>query len=258
MSNGNKHSGNTRILFSLLLCCVFSVYAISLAMTERIYSLSYYHHQIGSMNYYPLFRVRSWNNGMRCMSLYILMLLEAARIIHSEIKSHFEVVPRCMCRGEYFHWRGIICHGNRKSYQGNCKENITKFALWGLKLPHFVKSQNHKTKLFSSNIFCVNENKKFNQSLVAKPENLKSIVIAEGDPLADIHSKARLWNREAILTAGKNTITVHSGHQSSMRRTCHGSGRNQWSCSTVRKYSKPYLRTFESNPRDLRTMSPYL
>ena len=24
------------------------------------------------MNYYPLFRVSSWNNGMRCMSLYIL------------------------------------------------------------------------------------------------------------------------------------------------------------------------------------------
>ena len=32
----------------------------------------YYHHQIGSMNYYPLFRVRSWNNGVRCMSFYIL------------------------------------------------------------------------------------------------------------------------------------------------------------------------------------------
>ena len=27
----------------------------------------------GSMNYYPLFRVRSWNSGMRCMSFYILM-----------------------------------------------------------------------------------------------------------------------------------------------------------------------------------------
>ena len=25
------------------------------------------------MNYYPLFRVRSWNNGMHCMSFYILM-----------------------------------------------------------------------------------------------------------------------------------------------------------------------------------------
>ena len=40
---------------------------------ENIYTLSYYHHQIGSMNYYPLLRVRSWNNGMRCMSFYILM-----------------------------------------------------------------------------------------------------------------------------------------------------------------------------------------
>ena len=39
---------------------------------ENIYTLSYYHQQIGSMNYYPLFRVRSWNNGVRCMSFYIL------------------------------------------------------------------------------------------------------------------------------------------------------------------------------------------
>ena len=48
-----------------------SVYP-SFMMMERIYALSYYHHQIGRMNYYPLFRVRSWNNGMRSMSLYIL------------------------------------------------------------------------------------------------------------------------------------------------------------------------------------------
>ena len=38
----------------------------------REYILSYYHHQIGSMNYHPLFRGRSWNNGMRSMSIYIL------------------------------------------------------------------------------------------------------------------------------------------------------------------------------------------
>ena len=54
--------------------CVFSL-PISLVMIERIYTLSYYHHQIGSMNYYPLFRVRSWNNVMRCMSPYILMYI---------------------------------------------------------------------------------------------------------------------------------------------------------------------------------------
>ena len=49
--------------------CVFSL-PISIVMIELIYILSYYHDEIGSMNY-PLFiRVRSWNNGMRCMYLY--------------------------------------------------------------------------------------------------------------------------------------------------------------------------------------------
>ena len=51
---------------------IYFIYLISLVMIERIYTLSYYHHQIGSMNYHPLFRVRSSNNGMGCMSLYIL------------------------------------------------------------------------------------------------------------------------------------------------------------------------------------------
>ena len=41
--------------------------------SENIYTLSYHHDQIGSMNYYPLFRVRSWNNDVRCMYFYILM-----------------------------------------------------------------------------------------------------------------------------------------------------------------------------------------
>ena len=57
--------------------CVFSL-PISLLMIERIYIyiynyLCYYHHQIGSMNYYPLFRVSSWNNGVCCMSFCILI-----------------------------------------------------------------------------------------------------------------------------------------------------------------------------------------
>ena len=52
---------------------VFSVYPFPSDDWENIYVLSYYHHQIGSMNYYPLFRVRSWNNGVRCMSFCILL-----------------------------------------------------------------------------------------------------------------------------------------------------------------------------------------
>ena len=38
---------------------------------ENTCTLSYSHHQIGSMTHLPVFRVRSWNNGMRCMSSYI-------------------------------------------------------------------------------------------------------------------------------------------------------------------------------------------
>ena len=43
---------------------------------ENIYTLS--HHQIESMNQYPLFRVRSWNKGARSMSFYILIYQKAA------------------------------------------------------------------------------------------------------------------------------------------------------------------------------------
>ena len=63
--------------------CVFRL-PISLVMVEiiYIYILSYYHHQIGSMNYYPLFRVRSWNNGVRCMSVYILIHIDSKKLAY--------------------------------------------------------------------------------------------------------------------------------------------------------------------------------
>ena len=64
--------------------CVFSL-PIPFVMIERIYTLSYYHHQIGSMNYYPLCRVKSRNNGMRCLSLYILIGRGYMRHIHSAV-----------------------------------------------------------------------------------------------------------------------------------------------------------------------------
>ena len=55
---------------------------------KHTYTLSYYHHQIGSMDYYALFRVRSWNNGVRCMSFCILIYTQVWPIflnIHSYI-----------------------------------------------------------------------------------------------------------------------------------------------------------------------------
>ena len=39
---------------------------------ENTYTLSYYHHQIGSITHLPPFRVRSWNNNMRSLSFCML------------------------------------------------------------------------------------------------------------------------------------------------------------------------------------------
>ena len=79
---------------------VFSL-PISLVMIEiiyiYIYTLSYYHHQIGSMNYYPLLRVRSLNNGVRCMSFYILILLN-------------EIVPSNKFSLEQQHYLEVLTH----------------------------------------------------------------------------------------------------------------------------------------------------
>ena len=61
---------------------------------KNIYTLSYYHHPIGSMNYYPLLRVRSWNNGTRCMSFYILMGVMTSQITGNP------VVRSRICSGE--------------------------------------------------------------------------------------------------------------------------------------------------------------
>ena len=65
---------------------MFSVYPISSWWLREYIALSYHHyHQIGGMNYYPLFRVRSWNNGMRCMSFYILKILRSRQDGHHHV-----------------------------------------------------------------------------------------------------------------------------------------------------------------------------
>ena len=73
---------------------MFSVYPIPSWWLREYIALSYYHHQIESMNYYPLFKVRSWNNGMRCMSLYILMKLWYGRIASWDIRVLVVYLPR--------------------------------------------------------------------------------------------------------------------------------------------------------------------
>ena len=85
--------------------CVFSL-PTPLVMIERMYIdiLSYYHNQIGSMNYYPLFRVTSWNNGVRRMSIYILRNLWYGRIASWDICVLVVFVPNlALC-----HWHAVL------------------------------------------------------------------------------------------------------------------------------------------------------
>ena len=43
-------------------------------MIVRIFTLSNYQCQIGSMSHLPLLRVRSWNNGIPCKPFYVLIM----------------------------------------------------------------------------------------------------------------------------------------------------------------------------------------
>ena len=53
---------------------------------ENIYTLSYHRHRIGSMNYYTLFRVRSWNNV--CLSVFLSTLWDGALSLESQWHQH--------------------------------------------------------------------------------------------------------------------------------------------------------------------------
>ena len=46
--------------------------AVCFQITNWGITLFYHRHQIGNMNHWSLFRIVSWNNGMRCMSCYVL------------------------------------------------------------------------------------------------------------------------------------------------------------------------------------------
>ena len=48
---------------------------------------SYYHHHIGNMTYYPLFKVRSWNNGIHYMFRYIMTRISSTHIRHPIVPS---------------------------------------------------------------------------------------------------------------------------------------------------------------------------
>ena len=65
-------------ILSIIFHAIYGAVRIKLAHfscddCEDTCTLSYCHHRIGSMAHLPLFKVKSWNIGMRCMSFCILI-----------------------------------------------------------------------------------------------------------------------------------------------------------------------------------------
>ena len=99
--------------FSLVACVskiksILSIisYTIYVALRIQLTRLSFdncdnmctlsYHHEIESMTHLPLFRVSSWNNGMRCMSFDVLLKLNWRVLIFSHIVAALYFVWRIM------------------------------------------------------------------------------------------------------------------------------------------------------------------
>ena len=74
--------------------CVFSVYPFPCDEWENIYTLYYYHHHIGTMDYYPFSRVRS------CMSfgIHIGVITEIFDKDYMKYTFHIHIkLPLCAC-----------------------------------------------------------------------------------------------------------------------------------------------------------------
>ena len=68
---------------SIIQCVVLYVFSlpIYLVMIEKIHIFVLLSSSNGSMNYYPMFRVRTWNNCVRCMPVYILIKYSTVPLI---------------------------------------------------------------------------------------------------------------------------------------------------------------------------------
>ena len=83
------------IFFAGKFALAFCICLLSLVKYSYIV---FYYRQIGCINCYPLFSVRSWNNGMRSMSLYILLPWVAHTSWLSNIYSVFPVLQAVFFR----------------------------------------------------------------------------------------------------------------------------------------------------------------
>ena len=103
-------------------------------------TLSYNHHQIRSVTHLPLFRVRSWNNGMCCMSFYILeyffskwtkdWLFFFVRSEESKLYPRETWQSTTLC-----YWQGHILTATWSACYGHCRSITSLWRIFLLSLP---------------------------------------------------------------------------------------------------------------------------
>ena len=86
-------------------------------------TLYHCHHQIECMTHWPLFRVRSWNKGMRFMSFYIL---SPCNISSRKQKPRFHQYSRYIFYSSDF-WLGR-CTFTWKTLLSNCCMTLVKYV----------------------------------------------------------------------------------------------------------------------------------
>ena len=137
--------------------CDFSL-PISLVMIERIHTLSYHHHQIGSMNYSPLFMVRSWNNGMHCIALYSYQMI----YIYIYINICYEVISDQLILNpawisNYFHYK--VRDKMTYSFPNSNGAAIEVYKWITHFIPHIVKSviteRSPWSSVYTQSILCL-------------------------------------------------------------------------------------------------------
>ena len=83
----------------------------------------HYHHQICSMNNLPLFRVRSWNNGVCCMSFCILMVTR-----HFNLTTGSSMVDRDALYTRQFPTKVIVGLVSNEAFTGAWQKNPFNFT----------------------------------------------------------------------------------------------------------------------------------
>ena len=103
---------------------------------ENIYTLSYYHHLIGSMNYCPLLKVRSWNNGV-CLSIFLLDQVMVCCFM-AQFNTYMHIIIAIPLKQSWGIWVKTPIESNKADGKTTIKPGATKSSDYHIYLYRFL------------------------------------------------------------------------------------------------------------------------